>query len=347
MKKPMFLILMALFALSFAHARSLDISIDETALNLNSMLEIEYDVQLDDVESFSYQIGLQGEETIVLVNETIEDNGISGSIQWNTSNYPAGTYEAFIFISPATYWPSRKFEILPEMAFEIEPKEFEMFIYKNSYTHTFTIKNTGNVPVFTALSLKGLKSESVLTPMTYEIAVNSSRAFMLSVEKPNEHYTSTLTIEASWENESNLLEFPVNVYNPVVVIEAENISLSETEELQEVTGIIYNKGNVYRNITLAFNLENETLTESIILQADEEHTFEKEFPPNETVKSVEIKYIGSDGGEKSITEKFKTGFEISGIKLDFSVLKNNWLYLAAALFLLLAVLYVISRKKAR
>ena len=347
MKKLVILILIAVMALSLADARSLEITIDKNTLNANSELNIDYLIRLDDAETFSYQIGIQGDETIVLVNETATGETAPGSLKWNTENYPAGTYEAFVFIQPATYWPSRKFEILPEMSFEIEPDAFELFIYKDSLTHAFTINNTGNVPVFTALSIRGLKSESVLTPMTSEIAVNSSRSYLLSVEKPIEHYVSTLTLEASWEDESRILEFPVHVYNPIVLIEAEDIMLTKTEEAQIVTGTIYNRGNVYRNTTILFNLENETITEYAILQTDEEFSLEKEFGLEETIKSVQVKYIGSDGKEQAITENFKSGFSLPGFNLNSEFFKENGLYIALILGLLLAVLYAIFRKKKR
>lgn len=345
MRKSAIFLFLCFFAVSLAYARSIDISIDKTELNASSNLTIDYRIYLDEEENFTYQLGVKGEDQIVLFNKTLTGNGDSGTFIWNTENYPAGKYEAYLFIYPATYWPSRKFEILPFMNFELGFQKLDMFAYKKTASKDFEIKNTGNVPIFVSLSLTGLKSESSLTPMTADVLVNSSGKFAFVVGKPDENYNAVMTLEASWTNISNKLEIPVNVYNPIVVIEAENLTLEKTDVVQVIKGAIYNKGNVYRELTLIYDLKDGKQNETVILESNQTFELNKSFGLEQKVNSMQIKYIASDGNEKTITKSFGL---LPSFSLDFlDNLKGKTYYLAIALAVLIAILYVIYKSKRR
>ncbi len=340
MRRTFIFLLLCFLIFSITQARSLDISIDKTEVSANSEITIAYSIQFDEEETFTYQVGVKGNESIVLLNETITSDKAEGEIVWNTKNYPAGEYEAYIFIYPTTYWPSRKFEILPFMDFKIDFQKLDIFVYKNSITKAFEIKNTGNIPLFASLSLKGLKSEASLTPITSKIGVNKSASFLFSVEKPDKTYNATLTIELSGGDEYQEVEIPITIYNPFVLIEAKNITLERTANSQIVKGEIYNKGNVYRNITLIFNLEDREEKQEIVLYPNKTFELNQTFPLNEKVNSLEIKYIGNEGKEEVIKQSF-------GVlpSIDLSNIKDNLPYLIVSIIFLIGILYVLFRKR--
>ncbi|MCD6547745.1 MAG: hypothetical protein J7K22_04310 [Nanoarchaeota archaeon] len=334
--KKVFFALIFILAFSIANARSLEIKIDKDEVAANSELNIEYRIALDEVETFSYEIGIKGENvSLVLFNKTATTDEETGVISWNTKNYPAGKYEAYIFIYPATYWPSKKFDILPYMDFEISKSVLDFFVYKDELLKTITIKNTGNVPIFVATSLKGLKSQAVLTPITARLDVNKSQNFLLSVKKPKEHYNATLTFEIEWGDVLREISIPVRVYNPIVSIELENISQKREGNNYTLTFTILNNGNVGRNLTFTFKLASGLKEDFAFIKPGESKQFIYSF--KSSVRTLEIKFIGSDGKEKVIRKNF-------GI---FSILTfdKNMLYAAIIIILLIGIVYAIKRKK--
>ncbi|MCD6575591.1 MAG: hypothetical protein J7K73_00330 [Nanoarchaeota archaeon] len=343
MKKILFL-LMFLVVISLANARSLDISIDKKELAANSEITITYSIKFDEVETFSYQVGIKGvNQTIVLLEKNVTTDSESGSITWNTQNYPAGEYEAYVFISPSTYWPSSKFEILPFMDFNISVQKLELFVYEKSITKSFEINNLGNVPIFVSLSPKGLKSESSIVPLTMNIGVNGSANVLFSVEKPKDNYNASLTVEASWGNLSQEVNIPIYVYNPIVIIEAENITLEKSDNLQVVTGVVFNKGNVPRDLTLTFYTDGKDVVDNIRIPAGKSYYLNYTFPLDTKVKSLEIAYINSNGKEETIIKNFGLLPSIHGIKFNFD--KNTYYILGGIIVLIAAISLFLKFKK--
>ena len=335
MKKLFVFFVLGVFVISLASARSLDISIDKKILNFSSDLNIDYSINFDEVQKFSYEIGIKGNGTFPILNKTVMDDHASGQIIWNTKNFMAGTYEAYLFIYPSTYWPSGKFEILPYMNFGLSTDKLDVFVYGKSATKSFEIKNEGNVPIFVSLSPKGLKSEASFLPLTSKIGVNNSVSFLFSVEKPKNHDNATLTVEASWGNQSSKKEMQISVYNPIVVIEADNLTLKKQGNSQVVKGIILNKGNVYRDISLAIHLEDSDKNEKITLNPNKSFELNYTFPKDAKVKSLDITYINSDGKEATITKNFGL---FSGISLF-----GNPLILLGGIIILILILYALFK----
>lgn len=323
-----------MFSITFG--RFLEISIDKKEVAANSDLLIKYKIMFDEEEKFSYQIGIKGNISLVLLNKTVTAKEESGEVVWNTKNYPAGEYEAYIFISPATYWPSSKFRILQFMDFNLNVNELHIFVYKKSATKTFEIINTGNIPIFVSLSLKGLKSEASLIPMTSNIDVNSSTEFLLSIEKPNFHYNATLFIEVSGGNFSQEIKIPISVYNPVVIIRAENFTLIKNKTNQIVEGILINEGNVQRNLTLKFFTKKGEKIDYILISPNQSIKVNYSFPLDERIEYLEIRFIGSDGDEEVIKKNF-------GV---FKFPKIN-IYLIITIILIIFILYILFKRKGR
>ena len=337
MKKLLIFLILGIFVISLASARSLDISIDKKVLDMNSNLTIDYSINFDDVQKFSYELGIKGNNTFSIFNKTITDDHASGSIVWNTQNFMAGTYEAYLFIYPSTYWPSGKFDILPHMSFGMDSNNLDVFVYGKSASKSFEIKNTGNVPIFVSLSPKGLKSEASFLPLTSEIGVNKSASFLFSVEKPDNCYNATLTVEVSWENMTDSKEMQLTIYNPIVVIKADNLTLEKKGDSQTLKGVISNQGNVYRNITLAVHLGASDKTQNIVLYPNKSFDLNYTFSKNEKVKSLDITYVNSDGRESTITKNFGI---FGGLHLI-----GNPLMLFGGIAILILILYVLFKLK--
>jgi hypothetical protein len=336
MRKLILLFVLALVIIPFASARSIDISIDKSEVSANSEIKVSYSISFDEVETFSYQVGIRGEnQTIILVNDTLTDKSVSGVVNWNTKNYPAGEYEAFIFISPSTYWPSSKFKVLPYMDFNISAKKLDFFVYDKSLTKYITVNNLGNVPLFVSVSPKGIKSQASVLPLTSNVDVNSSTNFMISIEKPTNNYNATIDFEISWGNTTKNVAVPIEVYNPIVKILVENVTLKKAGESKIVEGVIYNKGNVYRNITFVISTSKGDTKYSKVVDANSSFNFSYAFPTDEKINSLTIKYIGSDGKEKTITKGFTPLSKLP--KFDFG---GNELYLLSGVIFLLLVIYL-------
>ena len=345
MKRTIIILALCFFIFSLANARSLGITIDKNEVDAYSELYIEYEIDIGEEDTFTYEIGIRNGETISLLEKTVTTDKETGTIAWNTENFEAGVYEAYIFMEPDIRWPSRKFEILPTFDFELDVEKLEVFVYKEDSTKSFVINNTGNVPIFVSLAQRGVKSRAEIVPLTYNIDVGESRTFLFSVEKPENHYEALLIVEASWEDRTIEKEIPLIVYNPVVEITAEDIELTKTNESQIVTGKIINNGNVRRDITIIFNVDEEKQEEIISLDVNETFEIENEFSLDEKVKSIEITYIGSDGEEETIKESFTWAPSLPKIPfLDIETLKDNFNYLILGALLLVGILFVLYRK---
>ena len=343
MKKTFLFLFMCLIVFSLAEARSLDISIDKNEVSANSEITISYNIQFDEVQSFSYKVGVKGNNVdVVLLDRNVTSDSESGQITWNTKNYPAGEYEAYVFISPSTYWPSSKFNILPYMDFNISETALDVFVYGKSATNSIKIDNTGNVPIFVSISPRGLKSEASIVPLTMNLSVNHSSSVLLSIEKPENNYNATLTFDISWENMSHTVEIPMEVYNPHVNITAENLTIEKTNESQIVKGTIFNNGNVPRDLTLVFHLSSGDKQAKLKLSPNKSFELNNTFPLNESVKSLEIKYIGSDGKEESIVKNF--GLVSS---LNFIPNKRALYYLGGLVLIVLIVYILLKLRKKR
>ncbi len=347
MKRIVFFLILTFFIFSLANARSLSIDIDTVELDAYSDIRIDYKIELYEEETFFYEIGIRNEEVkFTLLEKNVTTELEDESIVWDVENFPAGEYEAYIFIEPDITWTSRKFEILPEFNFHFEKEILEFFIYDEDVTKSFEIENIGNVPFFISLSTRGIKSRAELLPMTYEIEINETRNFLISIEKPNEHYEAYLNIEASWADKLIEETIDLKVYNPIVEINVENIELIEKNDSQILTGKIMNEGNVYRNITLVFNVDGEEKIENMILETNETLEINESFSNEKNLNYLEIRYINSEGEEDEIRENFDTLLSFPGESfLNLDTLKNNFNYLILGIIILILVLFLIKRKK--
>ncbi len=344
MKRTFLILVLCLFIFSIASARSLQINVEESEVGAYSEVYIDYEIDLGERETFTYEIGIRNGESFSIFEKTVTTQRETGSLTWNTENYEAGIYEAYIFMEPDIRWPSRKFEILPHFDFEISLEEVEIFVYKEDATKSFQIENTGNVPVFISLAPRGLKSRAELVPMTYDIDVGESRNFLFSVEKPKEHYEAHITIEASWEEESIEKELPIKIYNPIVEIIVENIEISKVDDSQIVTGEIINNGNIHRNVAITYSVDDKKETQNVMIYSNETFEINDSFSSEQKVRYIEISYIDSDGEEATFKESFSIipSFDIPF--LDIETLKDNFNYLILGAIILFAILFLISRK---
>ena len=150
-----------------------------------------------------------------------------------------------------------------------------------------------------------------------------------------EHCYSTLTFEIEWGDVLREISIPVRVYNPIVSIELENISQKREGNNYTLTFTILNNGNVGRNLTFTFKLASGLKEDFAFIKPGESKQFIYSF--KSSVRTLEIKFIGSDGKEKVIRKNF-------GI---FSILTfdKNMLYAAIIIILLIGIVYAIKRKK--
>ncbi len=345
MKKTLLVLILCLFIFSIANARLLKIDVERSEVDAYSEVYIDYEIDMGERETFTYEIGIRNGESFSIFEKTLTSQREIGSLTWNTENQEAGIYQAYIFMEPDILWPSRKFEILPHFDFEINLDEMEIFVYDESTTKYFEIENIGNVPIFISLAPRGLKSRAELMPMTYEIDVEKSRTFLFSIEKPKEHYEAYIIIEASWEDNSIEKEIPITVYNPVVEIDIDNIEISKINDSQIIVGEITNKGNIHRNITITFNVDDRKETENVIIYPNKTFEINNSFLLNERIKSIEISYVDSNGNLETFRENFSRLPSFRMPFLNTETLKDNFNYLILGILLLTIILFLIGKKE--
>lgn len=344
MKRTILILFLCLFIFSIASARSLRIDTRDSEIDAYSEVYIDYEIDLGERETFTYEIGIRNGESFSIFEKTVTTQRETGSLTWNTENHEAGIYEAYIFMEPDIRWPSRKFEILPYFDFEISIEEMEIFVYKEDFTKSFQIENIGNVPIFISLAPRGLKSRAEIIPMTYEIEVGASRNFLFSVEKPKEHYEAHVTVEASWEGRLIEKKIPLNIYNPIVNITIDNLEISKINESQIVTGEIMNTGNIHRNISITYGLSDRKETENIMIYPNETFEINNSFTLEQKVRYIELSYIDSNGEETKVKENFSFFPSFNILFLNIETLKDNFNYLILGVIVLFAILFLISKK---
>lgn len=348
MKRMYLLLFLCFLVIGGVFAAGLSIKVAPKQVSINSNITIEYLIEQDEATQFSYQVGIKSpNETVTILNNTATGLSEGNTFQWNITNKQAGDYEAFVFLYPLTYMPA-KFTIIPTMDFSATPDKLELYAYEETVVSSVSIINTGNTPVFISSSPAGFKSEATVLPITAQLSVGETKNFLISVKRPTEHYNASLTLTAIYENSTKTLTVPLMVYNPVVKINLLNISQEKTENATLVKGKIENAGNVYRNIKVVMVSTAGERTENMVVEANKTEDFSYEFAKTDKVKSIELKFVNSNGKEETISHSFSflSMPNLEGLLSKLPILKGSkWIYIAGAIFLILAIGYLAFRRK--
>ncbi len=346
-----------LFMFSFSSAVSYNMGIDKTNLSAYETAKITYSINFDSSTQVDYSIKLIGEK----YNETLKQESaithlIQNTLLFSTSNIPAGEYEVVLYFTTnegsTTY--KKSISIFPTPSLFFTKNDIDVICFKNTTTTSFTVQNTGNIPLDISFSVEG-NIETIVVPTTFTLPVEGEQEVNVSVVKP----VSSRDFNMSFVGRHNNMEIKKQVYFHVLVPHVKMLFEADfCKENQTLLRInLSNMGNIKQNVSIKVEyFVPEGVKELVFNKEINEYTnlsFSKDIdiPEGAKILSVSATYLNSKGEEETITYNYGIfGIAIPPSLLNaFSKIWNNSTYrgimLSALIVFAIYFIYTFYLKK--
>lgn len=330
-------------------ASALTINIEPATIEVSSYenLTINYVISLNQEETTNYTITLYNKEhEFTIINKTEEVMDLNETINYNLSSVASGTYSLALTVTnpslSTTELSSANVTVLQDYELRVEAPE-KAYMKSDEEEVTAFLDNKGNTDLGISTYFKNALSEITISPQSFRLERGSNKTLMITIEKPEEGYNTTLVIIST----INAEEETRNEYDLEVIIPEINLTIgrvntksSGNETIIETT--VNNTGNMDVNSTIkirTFTLKEgfKTLEKNELFKTGA--TNYTTTIPKASVIGLTINYNGYE-----ITRELSL---LNKVPFDLKLSSERLLLIAALVGLLIIILYFKLRRRRR